>query len=266
MRDSAALLDATAGPEVGAPVPWAAPAGSFLEALDRPVGALRIGVVATAPSGRAPTAGIAAKIESTAQLLEDLGHRVRPWAWPVAEDACDAAFVFWAGELAAVVADRAEALGRAPCDGELGPLVARSVAEAARMDATRVMRARSAMRTLQVRMAEAMAGVDVLLTPVTGEPPPLTGALRASMEKGLDAWNERSARFAPYTETFNVTGQPAMSVPLHEGADGLPVGMHFAGRVGEDALLLRLARQLEEAAPWAGRRPPDPAPGLRCAR
>ena len=83
--------------------------------------------------------------------------------------------------------------------------------------------------------------------------------LGACMENGPDAWNERSARFAPYTETFNITGQPAMSVPLHEDADGLPVGMHLAGRVGEDALLLRLARQIEEAAPWIGRRPPDPS-------
>ena len=259
VRDSAALLDATAGPETGAPVPWAAPAGSFLEALDRPVGPLRIGVVAAAPGGQAPAADIAGKVELTARLLEDLGHPVRPWAWPIAEDAYDAAFVFWAGELAAVVADRAEAIGRSPRDGELGPLVAWSVAAAARLDATQVMRARSAMRTLQVRMAEAMTGIDVLLTPVAGEPPLETGVLGACMEKGLDVWNERSARFAPYTETFNITGQPAMSVPLHQGADGLPVGMHFAGRVGEDALLLRLARQLEEAAPWIGRRPPDPS-------
>ena len=258
VRDSAALLDATAGPETGAPVPWAAPAGSFLEALDRPVGTLRIGAVTNAPSGQAPAADIAAKIESTARLLEDLGHRVRPWSWPVAEDAYDAAFAFWAGELAAMVADRAEALGRSPHDGELGPVVAWSVAEAARLDAMQVMRARSAMRSLQVRMVEAMAGIDVLLTPVTGEPPPETGVLGACTEMGLDAWNERSAKFAPYTETFNITGQPAMSVPLHEGADGLPVGMHFAGKVGQDALLLRLAGQLEEAAPWIGRRPSDP--------
>jgi len=259
VRDSAALLDATAGPESGAPVPWAPPAGSFLAALDRPLGALRIGVVTDTPSGQAPAADITGKVESTSRLLEDLGHRVRPWSWPVAEDAYDAAFVFWAGDLAAIVADRTEAIGRAPRDGELGALVARSVAEAARLDATRMMRARKAMRTLQVRMAEAMAGIDVLLTPVTGAPPLETGELGACMEKGLDAWTERSARFAPYTETFNITGQPAMSVPLHLDADSLPVGMHFAGRVGEDALLLRLARQLEEAAPWIGRRPPDPS-------
>ena len=259
VRDSAALLDATAGPEVGAPIPYARPPGSFLAALDRPVGKLRIGVATVSPSGRAPAEDIAARVEATASLLADLGHSVRPWTWPVCDDACDAATVFWAGELAAAVADRARSIGRAPHDGELGPLVAWSVAEAGRPDSIRVMHARRTIRDWQIRMAQAMTDVDVLLTPVIAEPPLATGLLAECMEQGLEAWNERSWRFAPYTETFNVTGQPAMSVPLHQGADGLPVGMHFAGRVGEDARLLRLARQLEEASPWIGRRPPDPS-------
>ena len=259
VRDSAALLDATAGPEIGAPTPWAAPAGSFLEALDQPVGALRIGVATASPSGRAPAAELAGKLEATSSLLTDLGHSVRSWAWPISDDACDGAAVFWAGELAAAVADRAEALGRGPEDGELGTLVAWSVAEAARPDSIRVMQARGMIRDRQIRMARAMTGFDVLLTPVTAEPPLKTGLLSACFERDLELGSQRSRQFAPYTETFNITGQPAMSVPLHQGADGLPIGMHFAGRVGEDARLLRLARQLEEAAPWARRRPPDPA-------
>ena len=258
VRDSAALLDATAGPEIGAPVPWAAPTGSFLAALERPVGALRVGVATVSPSGRTPVGEIEEKVEATASLLADLGHSVRPWTWPISDDVCDAATVFWVGELAAAVTDRAEALGRAPRDGELGPLVARCVDEAERLNTIRVMQARRTIRDWQVRMARAMADFDVLLTPVTAEPPLTTGHLAACMEQGLEVWNQRSWRFAPYTEPFNVTGQPAMSVPLHQGADGLPVGMHFAGRVGEDARLLRLARQLEDAAPWTRRRPPDP--------
>lgn len=259
VRDSAALLDATAGPEVGAPIPYARPPGSFLAALDRPVGELRIGVATVSPSGRAPAGDIAAGVEATASLLADLGHSVRPWTWPVSDDACDAATVFWVGELAAAVVDRARAIGRAPRDEELGPLVARCVAEAGGWDSIRVMQARRTMREWQIRMARSMTDVDVLLTPVTAEPPLATGLHAECMEQGIEVWNQRSWRFAPYTETFNVTGQPAMSVPLHQGADGLPVGVHFAGRVGEDARLLRLARQLEEAAPWIGRRPPDPS-------
>lgn len=258
VRDSAALLDATAGPEIGASTPWVRPAGSFLAGLDRPVGALRIGIVAVSPSGRVPRREIAGKVESTASLLAGLGHSVRSWTWPITDDVCDGAAVFWAGELAAVVAERAEAIGRGPRTGELGPLVAWSVAEAGHVDAIGVMHARRTIRDWQVRMAHAMADVDVLLTPVTSEPPLETGLLAACVEEGLEAWNQRSWRFAPYTEPFNVTGQPAMSVPLHQGIDGLPIGMHFVGRVGEDARLLRLARQLEEAAPWARRRPPDP--------
>ena len=258
VRDSAALLDATTGPEFGAPTPFATPSGAFLAALDRPVGGLRIGVATASPGGRAPTVEIAGKIEATAGLLADLGHMVRPWTWPIADDACDPASVFWAGELAAVVADRAETIGRAPRDGELGPLVAWSVAEAARLDSIQVSQARRTMRDWQIGMAHAMADFDVLLTPVTTEPALKTGILTACIEKGVEVWNERAWRFAPYTETFNVTGQPAMSVPLHQSADGLPIGMHFAGKVGEDARLLRLARQLEEAAPWIRRRPPHP--------
>ena len=258
VRDSAALLDATAGPEIGAPVPWAAPNGSFLAALEAPVGALRIGVATVSPSGRHPTREIEEKVEATASLLAGLGHSVRPWSWPISDDACDGATVFWAGELAAVVADRAQAIGRAPRPGELGPLVAWSLAEAVRIDSIQVTRARRTIRDWQVGMARAMDGFDMLLTPVTAEPPLKTGLLAACVEEGLDVWNERAWRFAPYTEPFNVTGQPAMSIPLHQGAGGLPVGMHFVARVGEDARLLRLARQLEEAAPWIGRRPPDP--------
>ena len=259
VRDSAALLDATAGPESGTPVPWAAPNGSFLAALDRPVGALRVGVATMSPSGQTPAGEIEEKVEATASLLAELGHSVRSWSWLISDDVCDGATVFWAGELAAAVADRAKAIGRAPRVGELGPLVAWSVAKAANADSIRVMQARRTMREWQIRMARAMTGVDVLLTPVTAEPPLATGLRAECMEQGAEAWNQRSWRFAPYTEAFNVTGQPAMSVPLHQDADGLPVGMHFAGRVGEDARLLRLARQLEEASPWIGRRPPDPS-------
>ena len=258
VRDSAALLDATAGPEIGAPTPFAAPPVSFLAALDQPVGALRIGVVTASPSGRPPTGEIAGKVEATSSMLSDLGHSVRPWTWPISDDACDGASALWTGDLAAMVADRAAAIGRAPRAGELGPLVAWSVAEAVRSDSIGMMQARRTIRDWQIRMTRAMADLDVLLTPVTAEPPLKTGFLTACLEKGFEFWNQRSWRFAPYTETFNVTGQPAMSVPLHQGADGLPIGMHFAGRVGEDARLLRLARQLEEAAPWIRRRPPDP--------
>ena len=256
VRDSAALLDATAGPEIGAPVPSTVPAGSFLAALEEPVGALRVGVAVLSPGGHAPAAEIAAKLEATAQMLAGLGHEVQPWDWPATDDAGDAAAAFWVSELAAKIAERAEALGRGPRQGELGPLVAWSVAEATRIDSRRMAAARKAMRAVQVPMGRAFKEIDVLLTPVISEVPLKIGVLTDCVERSVEIWAERAYRFAPYTEIFNITGQPAMSVPLHQSAVGLPIGMQIAGKVGEDARLLRLGRQLEEATLWSRRRPP----------
>ena len=98
---------------------------------------------------------------------------------------------------------------------------------------------------------------DLLLTPTLAEPPVKLGVLDM-MGEDLGAYSERLWRFTPFTYPFNVTGQPAMSVPLTWNDDGLPIGVHFVGRYADEATLLRLAAQLEEAKPWADRRPPEP--------
>ena len=105
-------------------------------------------------------------------------------------------------------------------------------------------------------MAEAMEGFDVLLTPLLTEPPLETGLATRWLAEDVEGWMKRSLQFAPYTEMFNVTGQPAMSVPLFSGTGELPISMQFVGGLGRDGQLLRLARQLEVAAPWRERRPP----------
>ena len=99
---------------------------------------------------------------------------------------------------------------------------------------------------------------DVLLTPTLAEPPVELGVLDM-MSEDMNAYTERLWRFTPFTYPFNVTGQPAMSVPLSWNAAGLPIGVQFVGRYGDEATLFRLAGQLEQAEPWAERRPPDPA-------
>ena len=98
---------------------------------------------------------------------------------------------------------------------------------------------------------------DVLLTPTLAEPPVELGVLDM-MSEDLEAYSERLWRFTPFTYPFNVTGQPAMSVPLAWNGDGLPIGVQFVGRYGDEATLFRLAGQLEAARPWADRRPPAP--------
>ena len=99
---------------------------------------------------------------------------------------------------------------------------------------------------------------DVLLTPTLAEPPVKLGVLDM-MSEDLATYSERLWRFTPFTYPFNVTGQPAMSVPLSWNEAGLPIGVHFVGRYGDEATLFRLAAQLEAACPWSDRRPPEPA-------
>ena len=105
-----------------------------------------------------------------------------------------------------------------------------------------------------LRMAKFMQGYDVVLSPTLAKPPVPLGLLSLSPES-MAAFTKEISEFGPYTALYNVTGQPSMSVPLHWTGDGLPVGMMFSGRFGEDGLLFRLAGQLEKARPWMNRRP-----------
>ena len=259
VRDSAALLDVTAGPEVGTSMPYASHDGTYLAAVERPPGALRVGMCLASPNGFTPNAEVEAKVHETVALLEGLGHTVVPWAWPDNVDPFHAATVLWATDVAILIAERADELGRAPTDAELGPAVHWCLEEVRSKGAIEYGQSRARFREIQIAVTEAMADIDVLLTPVVAEPPLKTGILTDLLNQSVDAWSDRAWQFAPYPEIFNVTGQPAMSVPLHQGEDGLPIGMQFAAGVGQDALLFSLAGQLEQAAPWRDRRPPDPA-------
>jgi amidase len=108
---------------------------------------------------------------------------------------------------------------------------------------------------LSRQMGAFFSKYDLWLTPTLAVPPVKLGVMDATSERGAAEWVTYILSLAPFTAPFNATGQPAISLPLHQSADGLPIGMHFVGRLGDEATLLRIARQLEEAAPWAQRRP-----------
>ncbi|MEQ9258718.1 MAG: amidase [Roseovarius sp.] len=259
VRDSAGMLLATAAPEPGAPTPRMPPPATLLDDLERPPGRLRIGVAALSPAGHRPDSETLALLEETRHLLEELGHETVEFFWPEESNTYDVTLPFWASELTAVIDARATALGRAPKPQELGPLVRWAVDEARRIDSVAVVAARAEMTRIRIRVAQEMAGLDALLLPAQSGPPLRTGLLTEWINESVELWAERAFAFAPYTEIFNVTGQPAMSLPLYQSRAGLPVGMQIAGKVGEDALMLRLARQIEDAQPWFDRHPPDPA-------
>jgi len=257
VRDSAAMLDATIGAEPASPMLHANRTSSYLAALNTPLARLRIGITDLSPTGLKPTAEISCKLDDTATLLKSLGHEILPWTWPADADPCDTASIFWMAELAALIDQRSHELGRGPSDQELGPLVYKSWKKAHSINSVAVVNARVRLRQIQMNMAKATANIDVLLTPVLSESPLPSGMLSELVNNDIDHWMERAWQFAPYLEVFNVTGQPAMSVPLHVGDDGMPIGLHFVGQVGDDALLLKLAHELERNSRWSERPLPD---------
>jgi Asp-tRNA(Asn)/Glu-tRNA(Gln) amidotransferase A subunit family amidase len=118
-----------------------------------------------------------------------------------------------------------------------------------------VVRAQRALSQMSRRIGRFFETYDVLITPTLAKPPVRLGELVSPPDKPLQGFTAAGG-YAAFTPDFNITGQPAMSVPLHWTASGLPVGVQFAGRFGAEGTLFRLAAQLEEAAPWADRRPP----------
>ena len=276
VRDSAAMLDATAGPDVGAPYFAPPPARPFLDEVGAAPGTLRIAFTTASLLGRHVHRDCVDAVHQTAALLEDLGHQVTEAAPTLDREAFLRAYVTMiCCETATELDEIAAAAG--PRKANHVELVTRVMARVGR--ATRADELSLCLRYLQRearRIAAFFETYDLLLSPTLAQPPLPTGALRPSpvettilraidaagvgaVLKRLPIIQALSAKvfdFSGYTAVFNVTGQPAMSVPLAWNDQGLPIGMHFAARYGDEATLFRLAAQLEAARPWAHRRPP----------
>ena len=253
VRDSAALLDATAGPLPGDPYAAPAPDRPFLDEVGAPVGRLRIALSTTTADGGAVDPECVEAARSAARLCESLGHVVEEAA-PTFEEASFAARgTVVCANTAATIDERAAALGREPGDDDIEPLTAAMVAAGRAVTGPQYVSAMRAIHRCGRHAAAFFTSYDVMLTPTMAITPRPLGVLdpMKPVEMGPVL-----ARAVAFTAQWNATGQPAMSVPLHWTADGLPVGVMFAARFGDEATLFRLAAQLEEAAPWADRRPP----------
>ncbi|MEX2207935.1 MAG: amidase [Myxococcota bacterium] len=256
VRDSAALLDATQGPDEGAPYHAPAPSLRYLEEVTRAPGRLRIGLQTDTFNG-APThpecrdAAIAA-----AKLCESLGHDVEPVKLEVDAQALGRATqVLIASNVQATTEDAAAALGR-ELGSDLVETITFFMVQGAR-SATAADYAR-AIRTIHAagRTVERfLSRYDVLLSPTMASPPAAIGELALANPPSPD-YIARIQAATGYTQLFNAAGQPAMSVPLAWASDGMPLGVQFAARFGDEATLFRLAGQLEQAQPWRERRPP----------
>jgi amidase len=246
VRDAAALLDAVAGYELGDP--WWAPPPTrpFVEEVGAPTGALRIAATSSPPVDAVVDPECVAALESAAALLSELGHelveRTPPWSEP------DLALTFI--EVWQVTP------GLHPVeDASLLTTLNRQLVELAGVaSAADLARAIVRLQMLARRVVAFWQEVDVVVTPTLALPP-----VRIGWQESVDGAIEqllRNTEFTPFTAIANLTGLPAMSIPLYWSADGLPIGVQAIGPPAGDALLLRLAAQLEAARPWADKHPP----------
>jgi amidase len=257
VRDSAAILDATAGPVPGDPY-WAPPrhGTSFAGAAALAPSRLRIAVLTASPSGGEVHPDCVAATRAAATLCESLGHQVEEAALAVDGDAFVGHFINqWAAGNAWAVADWEARVGRTAAEADMEPLTWALVELGRSLNAAQYLMAIQGLQKISRDIADYFEGIDVLLTPTLAEPPVLLGTFDSPPGEPL-AGLLRAATFVPFTPPFNVTGQPAISLPLQWNDAGLPVGVQFVGRFGDEEMLLSLAGQLEQAAPWAGRRPP----------
>ena len=253
VRDNAALLDATAGPAPGDPYMAPPPARPFLEEVGADPGTLRIAMTSKTPNGAPVEADPLRVLQEAASLCADLGHRVDE-----ADPAIDGAAVVPTFRTVSAVnilnTVRAHPAGRAPQPGELETVVANTAALAEGIDGATYMEAIHTAHRIGRQMAAFHEDWDVLLTPSFGTLPPKLGWLDMMMDDLEEYWR-RVFSFSPFTVWFNLTGQPAMMIPLGQTESGFPVAVQAIARFGDEATLFRLAAQLEAARPWIDRRP-----------
>lgn len=255
VRDSAALLDATSGPDIGDPY-WAPPPSRpFLEEVGADPGRLRIAF--TTGEGETQVHPDCVKaVEEAARLCAELGHEVEERELGLDVAAMTPHFMTLWGAAQAWMADgMAEAVGKTPAPEMFEPLTWALIEMGRAAGAAQYLVAVTALQRVSRDLARRFQEYDLWLTPTVAEPPPPLGTFDSPPDNPLYGI-VRAAGFVPFTPICNVTGQPAMNVPLYWNEEGLPVGVQFMAGFGDEATLFRLAAQLEEARPWADKRPP----------
>lgn len=278
VRDNALALDLLCGPEPGDPFVGAAPSEPFARACEREPRPLRVGFTAASPIGGPVHPEAVAAVESAVALLRRLGHAVEPAAPVIDGSALARAYLGMYFGLVPAEVSAARARGARPRDFEL---LTRATAVLGRAQSGAVLSAHlQRWNDFARALGDFHERYDLLLTPTTAGPPLRHGATdpprwqlralelllgsgllgllsRAGLVDGLiDDMARDNMAPVPFTQLANLTGTPAMSVPLHHTAEGLPLGVQFVGRMGDEATLLQLARQLEQAAPWFDRLAP----------
>ena len=255
VRDSAVMLDAVHGPEPSSPYVAPPPERPFAEEVGRDPGRLRIAFTDKSPYGDAIDPEIAVAVRDVATLLAGLGHHVEERAPILAADPAVVMATIVSANTGLAVRLAEQQFGRAMTDRDFERLTLATARNAQRATATDFVAAQLGAFRIARELAAFFATCDVFLCPTLCSPPLRIGELNP-MAQELSHIPPILRRYMPATSMFNMSGQPAMSVPLAWNAAGLPLGMMFAARFGDEATLFRLAAQLEQARPWKKKLPP----------
>lgn len=259
VRDAALLLDVSHGAGPGDPYGIADPATPFVDAARPPRRRLRIGVIDRAFDDGAIDPEVATAVGNTADHLTSLGHGVErielslgvswmAYAW--------ATLALWCSNIALIVDSVAAATGRPIDSTTVEPANLQAYHHGKSLKATDVFGAYATLNIVRRTVASHMAEVDLLLSPVVPRLTPRIGSPDVVLDgRAITDWGPDLFGYVGFTSLFNATGGPAISLPLHQARDGMPVGIQFAADLGAEALLLSIAAELEESRPWSGRRP-----------
>ncbi len=263
VRDTAAMLDACEGSDLGAP--YCAPplVQGHAQAISRPPGRLRIGICDTTFTGEPVHPEVVEAVRATGRLLESLGHIVEP-----VRPRADVAMMMRAWTdivgIGAALSVRSKIGGRAPHADEVEGVGRGAWAYAQTLHPTRYLEAVGEIHAFGRQMAAVFCeGPDILLSATLAEPPAKVGRFSHQTEDyvAYRTGPEGIFAYSPFCAIFNASGQPAASVPLGWSKDGLPIGVHLAAAFGQDELLIALCAEVERAAPWAAKRAAKAGPG-----
>lgn len=255
VRDSAALLDLTSGPDLGAPYHAALPRQPYSTDVGAGPGSLRIALSTHTPAGEKIGPECERAVVETARLLEGMGHRIEEVRLDFVPEELGPAFrLVIAGNQRVAIETYAARVGREPTTEAFEKITWMFFESGAKASAADYARAVQVLHRTGRLVARFFERFDLLLTPTLPRPPEKLGVFDMNTAD-LDAYSRAVGLFTSFTAVFNASGNPAMSVPLHWSADGLPIGVQLAGRYGDESTLLRVAAQLEQAKPWFHRRP-----------
>ena len=252
VRDAAALLDAVQGDAVGDPYVIAPPRASYQQEINRPPQSLKIAFTSESWSGSKVDAELKAALIKTSAMCQELGHEIvetRPeFDW---QNFFGAIVVYWTANIAEWIDKVSNLTGRKPNETTLEATTFACYQHGKSLTAGRLLQAMGVANHICRVLGSFFEDYDLLLTPTITKPALPVGYINAD-EASFDAisWSARVFDFCPFTPLFNMTGQPAISLPLHRTKTGLPLGVQFVSRFGDEASLLQLARQFEQATPW----------------